>query len=251
MDRHPNLEAFRAVLFDLDGVITDTASVHSAAWKKMFDDFLADRAEQLGVPAAPFSIDEDYRRYVDGKPRYDGVRDFLESRGIELPEGSSDDEADVPTVRGLGNRKNELVVRLIEEEGVATYPGSLALAHWLRGRQIPMAIVSSSANARAALDSAAITELFDVIVDGVVAAELGLPGKPAPDAFLLAAERLGVPPSAAVVVEDALVGVAAGAAGGFGLVVAVDRLGQAAALVSAGADVVVNDLAELLPAELP
>ncbi|MDH3471457.1 MAG: beta-phosphoglucomutase family hydrolase, partial [Acidimicrobiia bacterium] len=219
MERQVDLEAYQAVLFDLDGVITDTASLHAAAWKAMFDGFLDKHAERLGVPPTPFSIDEDYRRFVDGKPRYDGVRTFLKSRGIELPEGSSDDPPDTLTVRGLGNRKNELIVRLIEEEGVATYPGSLALVHWLRGQEIPMAIVSSSANARAALDSAAITALFDVIVDGVVAAELKLPGKPAPDAFLLAAERLGVPPSETVVIEDALVGVAAGEAGGFGLVV--------------------------------
>ena len=247
MDDHFDLGAYRAVLFDLDGVITDTASLHAAAWKAMFDLFLAEQVQQRGVSLAPFSIDADYRRFVDGKPRYDGVRSFLESRGIDLPEGSSDDSPEMATVRGLGNRKNEIVVRLIEDEGVATYPGSLALVRWLRGRSMPMAIVSSSANARAALDSAGITELFDVIVDGVVARQLKLPGKPAPDAFLLAAQRLGVPPSEAVVIEDALVGVAAGEAGGFGLVVGVDRLGQAAALASAGADVVVADLAELLP----
>ncbi len=238
---------FDAVLFDLDGVLTETATLHAAAWTRMFDTFLRSRAEASGEPLELFDIDDDYRRYVDGKPRYDGVRSFLASRGIELPEGEPSDPPIFETVAGLGNRKNELVVELIEIEGVEAFPGSVRLVEELRRRGIRTAVVSSSANAEAVLRSAGIAHLFDARVDGTIAQELGLPGKPAPDTFLEAARRLDVVAERAVVVEDALAGVEAGSAGGFGLVIGVDRLDQAEALRDHGADLVVTDLGELLP----
>ncbi len=240
-------DRFSAVLFDLDGVLTDTAKLHAAAWKRMFDTFLRRRAEASGESLELFDIYDDYRRYVDGKPRYDGVRSFLASRGIELPEGEPSDPPIFETVVGLGNRKNELVVELIEIEGVEAFPGSVRLVEELRRRGIRTAVVSSSANAEAVLRSAGIAHLFDARVDGTIAQELGLPGKPAPDTFLEAARRLDVVAERAVVVEDALAGVEAGNAGGFGLVIGVDRLDQAEALRDHGADLVVTDLAELLP----
>ena len=239
---------FDAVLFDLDGVLTETATLHAAAWKQMFDTFLLrHRAETRGEPLELFDIDDDYRRYVDGKPRYDGVLSFLASRGIELPEGEPDDPPAADTVAGLGNRKNELVVELIEIEGVGAFPDSVRLVEELRRRGIRTAVVSSSANTAAVLRSAGIAHLFDARVDGTVAEELGLAGKPAPDTFLEAARRLDVAAQRAVVVEDALAGVEAGSAGGFGLVIGVDRLDQAQALRDHGADLVVTDLGELLP----
>ena len=239
-------ERFDAVLFDKDGVLTETATLHAEAWKATFDDFLRLRAETSGEQVERFDVEDDYRRYVDGKPRYDGVRSFLASRGIELAEGDPTDPPIANTVAGLGNRKNELVVELIETEGVRAFPGSVRLVEDVRRRGIRTAVVSSSANCRAVLRSAGIDHLFDTQVDGIVAAELGLPGKPAPDTFLFAARSLQVAPERAVVVEDALAGVEAGRAGGFGLVIGVDRLNQAQALRDHGADLVVADLGELV-----
>ena len=239
-------ERFDAVLFDMDGVLTKTATLHAEAWKRTFDDFLRLRAETSGEPFEGFDIEDDYRRYVDGKPRYDGVRSFLASRGIELAEGDPTDPTFTDTIAGLGHRKNELVVALIANEGVEAFPGSVRLVEDLRRRGIRTAVVSSSANSGAVMRAAGIDHLFDTQVDGIVAEELGLPGKPAPDTFLYAARSLKVAPERAVVVEDALAGVEAGRAGGFGLVIGVDRLNQAQALRDHGADLVVADLGELV-----
>ena len=239
-------DGIRACLFDLDGVLTQTATVHAAAWKEMFDEFLRARAEEAGTAFVPFDEASDYHRFVDGRPRYDGVRTFLASRGIELPEGTRDDPAAAATVSGLGNRKNELVLELIERGGVSTYEGSVAYVRATRDAGLRRAVVSASENTPAVLAAAGIAELFEVRVDGVVARERRLSGKPAPDTFLAAAAELGVGPAEAAVFEDALAGVAAGRAGDFGFVVGVDRVGQAAALREHGADVVVSDLAELL-----
>ncbi|MDP8960628.1 MAG: beta-phosphoglucomutase family hydrolase [Actinomycetota bacterium] len=239
------LERFDAVLFDLDGVITSTAEQHFSAWKQTFDDFLHRRAEHFDERFEPFQRD-DYNRYVDGVPRYDGVRNFLAARGVDLEEGGPHAPPEEDTVHGLGNRKNDRVNQIIREQGVEPYEGSVALLHELRRRGVKTAIVSSSRNALTVLQAAGIAHLFDARVDGEVAAELGLPGKPAPDTFLAAAQRLSVPPERAVVVEDALSGVEAGRDGGFGLVIGVDRVGQAQALRGHGADLVVSDLAELV-----
>jgi len=244
-------EKFDAVLFDLDGVLTETASIHAAAWREMFDEFLRQRADDGGAAFVPFDIDVDYREYVDGKPRYDGVRSFLASRAIDLPEGDADDPPTANTVTGLGNRKNELVVELIDSQGVEPFPGAVRLVESLRASGIKTAVVSSSANARTVLAAAGIADLFDVRVDGRVAAELALPGKPAPDTFLEAARRLEAPPHRAVVVEDAISGVQAGRSGGFGLVVGVGGAEHAQALLDNGADLVVDDLDELLADEEP
>lgn len=238
------LDGYDAVLFDLDGVITSTAEQHFASWKEMFDDFLQRRAERLDEAFRPFERD-DYHRFVDGMPRYDGVRRFLESRGVQLDEGGPEDPPGAETVRSLGDRKNELVNAMIRDEGVTVYEGTVALLRQLWARGIKTAVVSSSRNTTTVLDAAGLGDRFDTRVDGVVAAELGLAGKPSPATFLAAADRLGVPPQKAVVIEDALAGVEAGRRGGFGLVVGVDRVGQAEALQAAGADVVVADLAEL------
>jgi beta-phosphoglucomutase family hydrolase len=235
-----------ACLFDLDGVLTDTARVHAAAWKQMFDEFLRGRAEQTGEPFVPFDAVQDYDEYVDGKPRYDGVRSFLTARGIELPEGEQDDAAQAETVHGLGNRKNELVLSLLERDGVEPYEGSVRYVQAVRDAGLRRAVVSSSANTRQVLEAADLAELFEVRVDGIVAQEEHLKGKPAPDTFLAAARKLGVEAAAAAVFEDALAGVAAGKAGRFGFVIGVDRAGQANALREHGADTVVSDLAELL-----
>lgn len=235
-----------ACLFDLDGVLTRTALVHAAAWKEMFDGFLRERAARTGEPFVAFDPVQDYRAYVDGMPRADGVRSFLASRGIVLPEGEPDDPPGAETVHGLGNRKNELVLERIVNAGVQVYPGSVRYLHAVRQAGLARAVVSASANTAAVLESAGLGDLFDVRVDGVVAVERGLRGKPAPDTFLLAAEQLGVEPPAAAVFEDALAGVEAGRAGRFGFVVGVDRTGHAQELRDRGADVVVQDLAELL-----
>jgi beta-phosphoglucomutase family hydrolase len=231
----------RACLFDMDGVLTETATVHAAAWKEMFDAFLGRQEGQ-----APFDIDRDYGPYVDGKPRYDGVRSFLASRGIELPEGGPDDPPDADTVHGLGNRKNDLVQKVIREQGVKAYDGSIRFVHAARDAGLRTAVVSASANTREVLEAAGILDLFEAIVDGHDVVERGLEGKPAPDTFVQAARELGVPVEAAAVFEDALAGVEAGRAGGFGHVVGVDRVGHADALREHGADVVVSDLDELL-----
>jgi beta-phosphoglucomutase family hydrolase len=230
---------YDAALFDLDGVITPTAEVHMRAWDQMFNDFLRDRGE-----GQPYT-DEDYFEYVDGKPRYDGVRSFLASRGIELPEGDPSDAPETESVAGLGNRKNADFEEILQDEGVEPYPGSVTLVKALQARGTKMAIVSSSRNAAAVLAAARMLDYFPVIVSGKEAGERGLAGKPAPDTFLDAAAQLGVPKERAVVFEDALSGVQAGAAGDFGLVIGVDRGVGEDALISNGADVVVDDLEEL------
>jgi beta-phosphoglucomutase family hydrolase len=236
----------RACLFDLDGVLTDTASVHAAAWKQMFDDYLRARAERDGTPFHPFDVKDDYGPYVDGRPRLDGTRGFLSSRGIELPEGSPDDAPDTETLWGLSTRKNDLVQEKIRTVGVDVYPGSVRYLHAVKEAGLFAACVSSSANAEQVLQVAGLSALIDHRVDGVVAKQRGLPGKPAPDTFLAAAADLGVAKEEAVVFEDALAGVASGRAGGFGYVVGVDRIGHADALREHGADIVVRDLEELL-----
>ena len=236
----------RACLFDLDGVLTQTAKLHAAAWKEAFDAFLATRAQGTGERFAPFDEVADYDEYVDGKPRYDGVRSFLAARGIELPEGEPSDRPETETVSGLGNRKNQLVLRLIHDQSVEAYEGSIRYVRAVRAAGLRRAVVSSSANTSDVLAAAAIRDLFDVQIDGLVAERRHLTGKPAPDTFLAAARELGVPPARAAVFEDALAGVAAGRAGRFGFVVGVDRVGQEDALHKHGADVVVADLADLL-----
>jgi beta-phosphoglucomutase family hydrolase len=238
-------ERFDAVLFDLDGVLTDTSRVHAACWKKMFDEFLHKRAESTSEVFRPFSISEDYYLYVDGRLRSDGVRDFLQSRNINLPEGDPDASPDSETVSGLGNRKNDMVNALMESEGIDVYPDSVAWVRLLRDQGYKTAVVSASRNCKTVLGFAKIADLFDTIVDGTVAADLGLAGKPAPDTFLKAAEQLGVEPKRAVVVEDALSGVQAGRSGGFGLVIGVARKGNAQALKENGADLAVENLGEL------
>jgi beta-phosphoglucomutase family hydrolase len=235
-----------ACLFDMDGVVTQTATLHAAAWKEMFDEFLRQRAESTGTEFVPFDSHREYDEYVDGKPRLDGTRSFLESRGIHLPEGTPDDPPGTPTLYGLSNRKNDLVLAKIAAGGVQVYPGSITYIKAVRAGGIKTAVVSASANTQAVLKSAGIEGLFDVRVDGVVAKERGLRGKPAPDTFLAAAEELHVPAAHAVVFEDAQAGVAAGHAGHFALVVGVDRVGQAAELSEHGADIVVKDLSDLL-----
>jgi beta-phosphoglucomutase family hydrolase len=235
-------KAITALLFDLDGVLTKTAVVHEKAWKETFDAFLKKRD---GDDFKPFD-EEDYNEYVDGKPRYDGVRDFLESRGIELPEGSPDDAPDAETVCGVGNRKNDLVQELIHRDGVEVYEGSVAFVEAARAAGLRRAVVSSSANTQEVLRAAGIEDLFEERIDGNVADERHLKGKPAPDTYLAGAEVLGVEASAACVFEDAVSGVEAGHAGHFGHVVGVDRVGHREALLEHGADVVVDDLGELI-----
>ena len=238
-----------ACLFDLDGVLTQTAKVHAAAWKEMFDGYLRERAERAGEQFVPFDAGRDYDEYVDGKPRYDGVRSFLRSRGIELPAGAPDDPPGAETVDGLGNRKNVLVLELIERDGVQPYEGSIRYVRAARDAGLHRAVVSSSTNCRDVLGAAGIIDLFEAIVDGVVAAREGLKGKPAPDTFLAGARALGADVAQAAVFEDAVAGVQAGRAGGFGFVVGVDRVGHGDDLRAHGADVVVGDLAELLDEE--
>jgi beta-phosphoglucomutase family hydrolase len=235
-----------ACLFDLDGVLTKTAVVHNAAWKEMFDAYLKERSRRTGEPFVPFDPGRDYDEYVDGKPRADGTRSFLASRGIELPEGSEDDPPGAETIHGLGTRKNEIVLRRIREDGVEAYESSVRYVRAARDAGLRRAVVSSSANCRDVLIAAGIEDLFEARIDGVVAGREHLRGKPAPDTFLAAARALGLGPQAAAVFEDALAGVEAGRAGRFRFVVGVDRTGQADALKKHGADIVVADLAELL-----
>jgi beta-phosphoglucomutase family hydrolase len=242
-------DGVRACLFDMDGVVTQTAVVHAAAWKEMFDDFLREYAKSTGTQFVPFDPVAEYDAYVDGKPRLDGTRSFLQARGIDLPEGSPDDPPGTPTIYGLSNRKQELVLAKLAEGGVKVYDGTVRFIHAVREKGISTAIVSSSANTKQVLDSANLSGLFDVRVDGQVATERGLRGKPAPDTFLAAAEELGVTADRAVVFEDALAGVEAGRAGRFALVVGVDRAGQAEELRNHGADTVVKDVADLLDNE--
>ena len=239
-------EAISACLFDLDGVLTQTAKVHAAAWKEMFDAFLQERSRQTGEPFRPFEIATDYAQHVDGKLREDGVRSFLVSRGITLPEGEPDDPPTALTVHGLGTRKNDLVLDLVERDGVEVYAGSVRFVEAVRDAGLRRAVVSASKNTQQVLAATGIEHLFEVRVDGVVAAEKRLRGKPAPDTFLAAAAALGVGPTRCAVFEDAVAGVQAGRAGGFGWVVGVDRVGKAEALRSHGADIVVGDLGELL-----
>jgi beta-phosphoglucomutase family hydrolase len=237
---------FDAVLFDLDGVLTDTARIHARAWQETFDAFLRRRGPADDPQLRPFDRDEDYRLYVDGKPRPDGVRDFLASRRITLPEGGPDDPPGAETVTAVGRSKDEMVRRALDGEGVEVYPGTLAWLEQLQRQGIRMAVVSSSSNCRAVLEAAGIASYFEVRVDGNTLEELGLAGKPAPDSFLEAARRLGVDPKRAVVVEDAISGVRAGHDGGFGLVIGVARKGDAEALARSGADRVLGDLSELV-----
>jgi len=235
-----------ACLFDLDGVLTQTAKVHAAAWKEMFDGFLRERAERSGEAFVAFDAGHEYDEYVDGLPRADGVRSFLAARGIELPEGAEGDPADAETVKGLGTRKNEFVLKLIKEQGVDPYEGSVRYLHAVRDAGLRRAVVSSSTNCEEVLQAAGITDLLEARVDGRVAERERLRGKPAPDTFLAGARALGVNVEECVVFEDALAGVEAGRAGGFPAVIGVDRTGQAEALAAHGATRVVADLAELL-----
>jgi beta-phosphoglucomutase family hydrolase len=233
-------------LFDLDGVLTKTAKVHDAAWKEMFDAYLRERAAKTGEQFVPFDPVADYDEYVDGKPRDDGTRSFLAARGITLPEGKPDDPPDAETVAGLGARKNAILQRRLQQDGVETYDGSVRYVRAVRDAGLPRAVVSSSANCRQVLIAAGIADLFDARIDGLTAQREHLRGKPEPDMFLAGAQALALKPEQAAVFEDALAGVAAGRAGGFGYVVGVDRVGQADALRSHGADIVVADLGELL-----
>jgi beta-phosphoglucomutase family hydrolase len=238
--------SIRACLFDLDGVLTQSATLHAAAWKQMFDAFLRRRGEATGSAFEPFDAENDYHEFVDGKLRYDGVRSFLASRGIELPEGEPGDSPGTETVIALGNWKNELVLSLIRGGGVEWYPGSVRYVHAAQDAGLGRAIVSASRNAREILLTAGMEDLFEEVIDGVVAEREHLSGKPAPDTFLAGAKALVVAPAEAAVFEDALAGVEAARAGDFGFVVGVNRSDQAEALLEHGADVVVSDLAELL-----
>lgn len=247
-----DIRTFAAWLFDMDGVLTKTAIVHAEAWKEAFDAFLLEETKRTGTTYVPFDAERDYEQYVDGEPREDGVRNFLAARGITLHEGTDDDPPTARTVEGLGNRKNDLVLEVMKTKGVAVFDGAVALVKELRTLGVKVAVVSASENTKAALKTAGIIDLFDAFVDGHVVKKLRLAGKPAPDSYLEGAKELGVEPAQAVVVEDALAGVAAGRAGHFALVVGVDNHDEAGAhayadqLIDHGADVVVTDLAELL-----
>lgn len=233
-----------AIVYDLDGVVTRTSTLHASAWKALFDGYLKERAARTGEPFVPFDKADDYMAYVDGKPRYDGVQSFLESRGIHLPWGDPQDPPHAETVCGLGNRKNALFRKVVEEEGVDIFPGAVRFIRETRAAGIRAALCSSSKNARLILEQAGLLELFDAIVDGIVAAEARLPGKPAPDTFIEAARQVGAAPEAAAIVEDATVGVAAGRAGNFKLVIGIDQGAGADTLMQHGADVVVSDLGD-------
>ncbi len=237
---------FDAVLFDLDGVITKTVVLHAAAWKRLFDEYLKGLAARTGSSFEPFDLERDYRLYVDGKSRYDGVRTFLESRGLTLPRGTPDDGPGIETIYGLGNKKDEYFEAHLRETGVVVYPGTVRYLHVARAAGLKTAVVSSSHHCREIIDAAGLAALFETRIDGHEIDRLHLPGKPAPDTFLEAARRLDVPPAKAIVIEDAQAGVQAGHVGGFGLVIGVNRGDQAEALRQHGADIVVADLAELL-----
>ena len=239
-------DTVRACLFDLDGVLTDTASVHKKAWKTMFDSYLQRRAERTDEPFVPFDVDDDYLTYIDGKKREDGVRSFLAARKITLPEGDPNDDPSKESVHGLGNRKNELFHQTIREDGVKVFEGSRRYLEAVTAADLAVAVVSSSSNTREVLEVTGLDKFIQQRVDGVTMQQEDIPGKPAPDSFLRAAELLGVKPAAATVFEDALAGVEAGRRGNFGCVVGVDRVGQKEALRRNGADIVVTDLAELL-----
>ncbi len=247
-DRGPiNLADYKAILSDLDGVITKTARLHAAAWKRLLDDYLAQLSAERGTPFRPFNLQDDYRLHLDGKPRQEGVRDFLTSRGLTLPLGSPSDTAELDTLYGLGNRKDAHFKAALREVGVDVYPGTIEFLRLAERTGLKMAVVSSSHHCREILDAVGLSALFEVQIDGHEIDRLRLPGKPAPDSFLEAARRLGVEPRCAIVIEDALAGVRAGHAGHFGLVIGVDRRNQADALREQGADIVVGDLDELLP----
>ena len=237
--------AFDAALFDLDGVITQSAQLHAQAWQETFDPFLKERARQLREGLVPFNVITDYAQYVDGKPRLDGIRSFLQSRGIDIPEGEIDDSMAAMTINGLAKRKNAVFLKLLHGQGVSIYPDAAALLQALRGIACQTAIITASRNCKAVLEVTGLTDRFDVQIDGNVARELNLSGKPAPDTFVEAARRLAVQPRRAIVIEDSIAGVKAGRAGGFGLVVGVDRADRKAQLLAAGADHVVADLMEL------
>jgi beta-phosphoglucomutase family hydrolase len=239
-------DQYDAVLFDLDGVVTDTAGLHATCWKQMFDEYLQKRARKGGEAFRPFDVATDYRLYVDGKPRFDGVRDFLCSRGIQLPEGNPDDPAKVETVCGLGNCKNDLVNQAIADVGVEPYEGTVQFIHQIRSNGFKIAVVTSSQNCAAVLEAAKLEDFFEVRVDGNSIDEQGLAGKPAPDTYLIAAKLLRVEPRRTVVIEDAISGVQAGVDGNFGLVIGVARKGNAEELQHHGAHLVVNDLGELV-----
>ena len=239
-------DRYDAVLFDLDGVVTDTASIHATCWKQMFDQYLRNRARNRGEAFLPFELATDYRLYVDGKPRFDGVRDFLASRGIHLPEGNPEDPTDVETVCGLGNRKNDLVNLVIADVGVDPYDGTVQFIHQLRRNGFKIAVVTSSQNCTAVLKAAKLDDLFEVQVDGNTIHAQRLAGKPAPDTFLMAAKLLGCEPERTVVIEDAISGVQAGASGRFGLVIGIARKGNAEELKHHGAHLIVDDLGELV-----
>jgi beta-phosphoglucomutase family hydrolase len=239
-------DSIHACLFDLDGVLTQTAKEHAAAWKQMFDAFLRERARRTDQAFVPFDPIADYDAYIDGKLRADGTRSFLLSRGIHLPEGSPEDAPDLETINGLGNRKNAILLERLRTVGVQVYPGSVRYLDACKRAGMRRAVVSASANTRQVLESAKLTDYFETIVDGLVAGREHLRGKPAPDTYLAAARALQIPPAQAAVFEDALAGVEAGHAGSFGFVVGVDRVGQRDALRQHGADVVVDDLAELI-----
>jgi beta-phosphoglucomutase family hydrolase len=248
-----NNRIFDAWLFDMDGVLTDTASVHAAAWKQAFDAFLKEESTRSDKTYAPFDKESDYEKYVDGEPRDDGVRNFLAARDIKLPEGSDGDSPTTRSVKGVGNRKNDLVLKVMKDEGVKTFEGAADIVKGLRQHGHKVAVVSASENTKAALEAAGIGDLFDAIVDGLVVKNLGLKGKPAPDSYLQGAKVLGVEPNNAVVIEDALAGVEAGRAGRFGLVIGVNHHDAAgshdylAQLLAHGANVVVTSLKEMNP----
>lgn len=247
-DGHIKLDitAFDAFIFDLDGVVTATAAVHADAWKKMFDDFLRRRAERTGAPFQPFDIATDYIQYVDGIPRIDGIKNFLASRGIELPEGSPDDEPGKETIHGLSTLKNQYFLEYLDKKGPKVYTSTVNLIRILKQHGLKTAIISSSKNCAEIIETVNLEPLFDVRVDGVISEELGIQGKPAPDIFLEAAKQLNVTPKRAVVVEDAISGVQAGRAGNFGLIIGIARAGEKADLLANGADIAVDDLAEVL-----
>ena len=239
-------DAITACLFDLDGVLTGTAAVHNAAWTRMFDDYLRSRAERDGAPYVPFDPDNDYNSYVDGRPRADGVRTFLASRGITLPDGRPTDLPRRETVHGLANRKNDILLRLIREQGVEPYPGSVRYLQAAKAAGLRRAVVSASANCAEVVAAAGLTDLLEVRVDGLVAVARHLRGKPAPDTFLAAAAALGAEIGQAAVFEDAVAGVEAGRNAKAEYIVGVDRVGHAGALRAAGASIVVTDLSELM-----
>jgi alpha,alpha-trehalase len=240
-----DLSRFKAAILDMDGVVTSSRQAHAAAWKRMFDEYLRKHAREHGGEFKPFDDGVDYNRYVDGKPRYDGARSFLESRGISLPYGSPDDQPGKETVCGLGNLKNRYFQEYLEKNGMEPFHSTVDFVHKMQDRKMSVAVISSSRNAKKVLEAAGVRDLFQAIVDGEYMSERNLEGKPEPDIFLEAAKNLNVSPDRAIVIEDAISGVKAGKAGGFGLVIGIDRSGNNPELKDHGADIVVSDLSEL------